>query len=238
VPNSIAITIVRQDKFASEKILVESVLNRGRTPARLRHSRLAIRKQGPGPLQDTNCIEKFEPKVFPRVSASSVSDSRAPLFVLDWRNRFALSCAQLTLARSLDLRSKMWRAAAENWRAWNACRTALFETRKVFLGDDGSRSRLAERGAVNRGARAWENFSRFHQNQTGYAEGIAELFADLCRAAEGFFAKRGFDMEVIQMAGLAAPALLNRAIDYTTIPSGLPPPGRAERRSKSFASHR
>ena len=106
--------------------------DRGRTPARLRHSRLAIRKQGPGPLQDTNCIEKFEPKVFPRVSASSVSDSRAPLFVLDWRNRFALSCAQLTLARSLDLRSKMWRAAAENWRAWNACRTALFETRKVF----------------------------------------------------------------------------------------------------------
>jgi hypothetical protein len=122
--------------------------DRGRTPARLRHSRLAIRKQGLGPLQDTNCIEKFEPKVFPRVSASSVSDSRAPLFVLDWRNRFALSCAQLTLARSLDLRSKMWRAAAENWRAWNACRTALFETRKVFLGDDGSRSRLAERGAV------------------------------------------------------------------------------------------
>ncbi|TMA67122.1 MAG: ABC transporter substrate-binding protein [Deltaproteobacteria bacterium] len=38
---------------------------------------------------------------------------------------------------------------------------------------------------------------------------------------KGFFAKRGFDMEVIQMAaGLAAPALLNRAIDYTTIPSG------------------
>ncbi|HEX2226268.1 MAG TPA: ABC transporter substrate-binding protein [Candidatus Binatia bacterium] len=38
---------------------------------------------------------------------------------------------------------------------------------------------------------------------------------------KGFFAKRGLDMEVIQMAaGLAAPALLNRAIDYTTIPSG------------------
>jgi len=37
----------------------------------------------------------------------------------------------------------------------------------------------------------------------------------------GFFARRGFDMEVIQMAaGLAAPALLNRAIDYTTIPTG------------------
>src|SRR4026208_1033730 len=37
----------------------------------------------------------------------------------------------------------------------------------------------------------------------------------------GFFARGGFDMEVIQMAaGLAAPALLNRAIDYTTIPSG------------------
>ena len=38
---------------------------------------------------------------------------------------------------------------------------------------------------------------------------------------KGFFAKRGLDIEVIQMAaGLIAPALLNRAIDYTTIPSG------------------
>ena len=38
---------------------------------------------------------------------------------------------------------------------------------------------------------------------------------------KGFYAKRGFDVEVIQMAaGLAAPALLNRSIDYTTIPSG------------------
>src|SRR5258705_7783207 len=38
---------------------------------------------------------------------------------------------------------------------------------------------------------------------------------------KGFFAKRGFDMEVIQMAaGQAAPALLNRAVDDTTIPSG------------------
>ena len=38
---------------------------------------------------------------------------------------------------------------------------------------------------------------------------------------KGFFAKRGFDVEVIQMAaGLVTPALLNRAIDYTTIPSG------------------
>jgi NitT/TauT family transport system substrate-binding protein len=38
---------------------------------------------------------------------------------------------------------------------------------------------------------------------------------------KGFFAKRGLDLEVIQMAaGLVAPALLNRAIDYTTIPSG------------------
>lgn len=37
----------------------------------------------------------------------------------------------------------------------------------------------------------------------------------------GFFARRGFDIEVIQMAaGLAAPALLNHAIDYTTVPSG------------------
>src|SRR6185295_18933022 len=37
----------------------------------------------------------------------------------------------------------------------------------------------------------------------------------------GFYARRGFDIEVIQMAaGLVTPALLNRAIDYTTIPSG------------------
>jgi len=37
----------------------------------------------------------------------------------------------------------------------------------------------------------------------------------------GFFARRGVDIEVIQMAAsLAAPALLNRAIDYTTVPSG------------------
>jgi NitT/TauT family transport system substrate-binding protein len=37
----------------------------------------------------------------------------------------------------------------------------------------------------------------------------------------GFFARRGVDIEVIQMApSLAAPALLNRAIDYTTVPSG------------------
>jgi NitT/TauT family transport system substrate-binding protein len=38
---------------------------------------------------------------------------------------------------------------------------------------------------------------------------------------KGFFTKRGFDMEVVQMAaGLVVPALLNRAIDYSTIPSG------------------
>ena len=37
---------------------------------------------------------------------------------------------------------------------------------------------------------------------------------------KGYFAKRGFDVEMIQMsASLTAPALLNRSIDYTTIPS-------------------
>ena len=37
---------------------------------------------------------------------------------------------------------------------------------------------------------------------------------------KGFFAKRGLDVELIQMsASLTAPALLNRSIDYTTIPS-------------------
>jgi ABC-type nitrate/sulfonate/bicarbonate transport system substrate-binding protein len=36
---------------------------------------------------------------------------------------------------------------------------------------------------------------------------------------KGFYARRGFDVEVMQMAaGLVTPALLNRAIDYTTIP--------------------
>src|SRR5207244_1988145 len=39
---------------------------------------------------------------------------------------------------------------------------------------------------------------------------------------KGFFARRGFVIEMIQMAaGLSAPALLNRAVDYTTIPSGV-----------------
>lgn len=39
---------------------------------------------------------------------------------------------------------------------------------------------------------------------------------------KGFFAKRGFDVELIQMsASLTAPALLNRAVDYTTIPSAI-----------------
>jgi ABC-type nitrate/sulfonate/bicarbonate transport system substrate-binding protein len=37
---------------------------------------------------------------------------------------------------------------------------------------------------------------------------------------KGFFAKRGLDVEMIQMsASLTAPALLNHSIDYTTIPS-------------------
>ncbi len=36
----------------------------------------------------------------------------------------------------------------------------------------------------------------------------------------GFFARRGFEVEMIQMApSLTAPALLNRAVDYTIIPS-------------------
>jgi ABC-type nitrate/sulfonate/bicarbonate transport system substrate-binding protein len=39
---------------------------------------------------------------------------------------------------------------------------------------------------------------------------------------EGFFGRRGFDVELIQMnASLTAPALLNRAVDYTTIPSAI-----------------
>ena len=37
---------------------------------------------------------------------------------------------------------------------------------------------------------------------------------------KGFFARRGFEVEMIQMsAGLTAAALLNRAVDYTIIPS-------------------
>src|SRR5688572_4107009 len=39
---------------------------------------------------------------------------------------------------------------------------------------------------------------------------------------KGFFAKRGLDVEMIQMnASLTAPALLNRSVDYTTIPSAI-----------------
>jgi NitT/TauT family transport system substrate-binding protein len=39
---------------------------------------------------------------------------------------------------------------------------------------------------------------------------------------KGYFARRGFEIEMIQMAaGLSTPALLNRAVDYTTIPSGV-----------------
>jgi NitT/TauT family transport system substrate-binding protein len=39
---------------------------------------------------------------------------------------------------------------------------------------------------------------------------------------KGYFAKRGFDVEMIQMsAGLTAAALLNRAVDYTIIPSAI-----------------
>ena len=39
---------------------------------------------------------------------------------------------------------------------------------------------------------------------------------------KGFFGRRGFDVELIQMnASLTAPALLNRAVDYTTIPSAI-----------------
>jgi ABC-type nitrate/sulfonate/bicarbonate transport system substrate-binding protein len=38
---------------------------------------------------------------------------------------------------------------------------------------------------------------------------------------KGFFTNRSLDVEAIQMAaGLVTPALLNRAIDYSTIPSG------------------
>jgi len=39
---------------------------------------------------------------------------------------------------------------------------------------------------------------------------------------KGFFARRGFEIEMIQMAaGLSAPALLSQAVDYTTIPSAV-----------------
>jgi NitT/TauT family transport system substrate-binding protein len=38
---------------------------------------------------------------------------------------------------------------------------------------------------------------------------------------KGFYARRGFDIEMIQMAaGLATPAMLSRSVDYTTILSG------------------
>jgi len=38
---------------------------------------------------------------------------------------------------------------------------------------------------------------------------------------QGFYARRGLDVEMIQMAaGLAVPALLSGSVDYATIPSG------------------
>jgi hypothetical protein len=50
---------------------------------------------------------------------------------------------------------------------------------------------------------------------------IAQPLADSARTQKGFYARHGFDVEIIQLAaGLVAPVLLNRAIDYTTIPNG------------------
>ena len=50
---------------------------------------------------------------------------------------------------------------------------------------------------------------------------------------KGYFAKRGFDVEMIQMsAGLTAAALLNRAVDYTIIPSTIAPPRPAALRRR------
>jgi hypothetical protein len=116
---------------------------------------------------------------------------------------------------------------------------ALFATRKGFLGGDGSRSRLAERAAVKSGARPGENFSRFHQNQTGYADGIAKLFADLCLAAEGLLRqtrlRHGSDSDGGGTGGAGAAQPGDRLYDDTGGPATL---RRAERRSKSFVSHR
>src|SRR5207245_7795333 len=54
---------------------------------------------------------------------------------------------------------------------------------------------------------------------------------------KGFFARRGLDIEVIQMAaGLLAPALLSRAIDYTTIPSAPATAGRPRGRQEALCS--
>ena len=56
---------------------------------------------------------------------------------------------------------------------------------------------------------------------------------------KGFFAKRGLEIEMIQMAaGLSAAALLNQAVDYTTIPSGVATAGArgAPLKVISFAS--
>jgi len=60
------------------------------------------------------------------------------------------------------------------------------------------------------------------QNQNPNSHGFASLsYLPIYTAVKkGSFAKRGFDVELIQMsASLTAPALLNRSVDYTTIPS-------------------
>jgi ABC-type nitrate/sulfonate/bicarbonate transport system substrate-binding protein len=57
---------------------------------------------------------------------------------------------------------------------------------------------------------------------------------------KGFFARRGFDVEMIQMnATLTAAALLNRAVDYTIIPSAIATAAaRVRRRVESIYSKR
>ena len=56
---------------------------------------------------------------------------------------------------------------------------------------------------------------------------------------KGFFTKRGFDVEMIQMnASLTAPALLNRSVDYTTIPSTIATATARGARSRSGRTKR
>jgi hypothetical protein len=55
-------------------------------------------------------------------------------------------------------------------------------------------------GSVGGDGRASSGQEFRHQDQAGHAVGIAQLFAIHAALQKGFFARRGLDIEVIQMA--------------------------------------
>jgi NitT/TauT family transport system substrate-binding protein len=107
----------------------------------------------------------------------------------------------------------------KNWRACNDDKAILVAILYPVIGLSGCRV-AGSAASSGRGSPA-EKLGVWYEDQACGSFTIAQLPADSFGAAESFFSRRGVDIEVIQMAaGLAAPALLNRAIDYTTVPSG------------------